>query len=422
MNAAIPSSRRHGPVLSAITGILSAALVLSPLPAAASSPATFGMFAPAAAPATAGNTVGLFRITGDAQLADQIRSQIQTDMSAAGYNVKGIALDIDAAGGKVKCKQGPDACIGKIVEWLNKGAAKSGAGYDYLIYGTVGTGGAPSSIVIYDVAKKAKVKEFTPSPMPDDLILPLALPRAMVVTLDNYRTAPVPATPEEEKILAELDEPAKTPEELRAEADAIRAAQDKVSAGQGELIDTSNVQVDLKKDFKQFCRTGPAKPRVNKDDPKDLRPVCKRGPFFGYWQTRAWVALGLTAGALVTTGVFYSLGLAARGPYKSALADLKASGLDNTDPLQSDEYTAMASEVAEKGNTMRRRLIGGDVALLTTVLLAGVLGVIIYQDRTDAKDFIKTEKSLRAVSRIQNFRVSPMLSRHTQGVGLGFNF
>ena len=27
------------------------------------------------------------------------------------------------------------------------------------------------------------------------------------------------------------------------------------------------------------------------DDPKDLRPVCKRGPFFGYWQTRAWVAL-----------------------------------------------------------------------------------------------------------------------------------
>lgn len=421
MNAAHPSSRRHGPLLTAFTGMLSAALVLSPLPAAASSPATFGMFAPAAAPNSAGNTVGLFRLTGDPAIADALRSQIQSDMSAAGYNVKGIALDIDAAAGKVKCKGGPDACLGKIVEWLNKGAAKSGTTYDYLVYGTFG-GAAPSSIVVYDVAKKTKVKEFTPSATPEDLILPLALPRAMVMALDNYRTPPPPITPEEEKVLAELDEPAKTPEELRAEADAIQAAKDKVAAGQGELIDTSKVTVDLKKDFKDFCRNGPPKPRASKDDPKDLRPVCKRGPFFGYWQTRAWVALGLTAGALVTTGVFYSLGLVARGPYKQALKDLEASGLDKANPLDSADYTAMAADVADKGNTMRRRLIGGDVALLTTVLLAGVLGVIIYQDRTDAKDFIKTEKSLRAVSKIQNFRLAPMVGRHTQGLGLGFNF
>src|SRR5690606_38932230 len=120
----------------------------------------------------------------------------------------------------VKCKGGPDACMGKIVEWLNKGAAKSGVGYDYLIYGNGGAGpGTRGSIVLYDVAKKAVVKEFTPTNNPDDLILALALPRAMVATLNNYRTPAPPITPEEEQLLAELDEPGKTPEELRAEAD-----------------------------------------------------------------------------------------------------------------------------------------------------------------------------------------------------------
>ncbi|WP_434427911.1 hypothetical protein [Nannocystis pusilla] len=421
MTAAITSSR-PSPLLRAFTGVLCAALAFSPLPAAAASPASFGMFAAAPAPASTGNTIGLFRLSGDPASAEALRSQILTDMSAAGYNVKGVALDIDGAAGKVKCKGGADACVGKVIEWLNKGAAKSGTVYDYLIYGTVGGPNGASSIVIYDVAKKAKVKEFTPSLSPDDLILPLALPRAMVTSLNNYRTPAAPATAEEQKILAELDEPAKTPEELAAEKAAIDDAIGKVAAGQGELIDTSNVKVDLKKDFKDFCRTGPPKPRVNKDDPKDLRPVCKRGPTFGYFQTRAWVALGLTAGALLTTGIFYSLGLAARGPYKSALDDLDNSGLDKTDPLQSDEYTRMAADVADKGNTMRNRLIGGDVALLTTVLLAGVLAVIIYQDRTDAKDFIKTEKSLKSVSRIQNVRGGPILSRGMQGFGFGFNF
>lgn len=402
--------------------MLSAAIVLSPLPAAAGSPATFGMFAPAPAGAPAGNSVGLMRLGGDPAAAESLRSQILTDLSGGGYTVKGVALDVDAAAAKVKCKGGADACIGKVAEWLIKGA-KGGTTYDYLVYGTYSPDPAvPSTIVIYDVAKKAKVKQFNPAPTAEDLILPLVLPRAMVVTLNNYRTPAPPISEAEQKTIAELDEPAKTPEELRAEAEAIKRAEDSVTEGQGEMIDTSKVAVDLKRDFKDFCRNGPAKPRANKDEPKDLRPACKRGPFFGYWQTRGWVALGLTAGALLTTGIFYTLGLAARGPYKSKLADLEASGLDNTDPLMSGEYTAMAADVAAAGNSMRRRFIGGDVALLTTVLLAGVLGVIIYQDRTDAKEYIKTEKSLKAVSRIQNFRGGPILSRGMQGVGFGFNF
>jgi hypothetical protein len=424
MNAAHQSSR-PSPVLRALTGVLSAAIALSSMPAAAASPASFGMFAPAAdaaAPATAGNGVGLMRLGGDAALGDALRSQLQTDLSAAGYAVKGVALDIDAAAGKVKCKGGADACVGKVAEWLIKGA-KGGTTYDFLVYGKVSTDPAVgSSIVIYDVAKKTKIKEFTPTFTPEDLILPLALPRAMVTGLTNYRTPPAAATPEEQKLLAELDEPAKTPEEIAKEKQAIADAEAKVAAGQGEMIDTTGIEVDLKKDFKQFCRKGPPKPRASKDEPKDLSPACSRGPVFGYWQTRAWVALGLTAGALLTAGVFYTMGLAARGPYKKSLDTLNGSGLDNTNPLDSEMYTELAADVADKGNTMRRRFIGGDVALLTTVLLAGVLGVIIYQDRSDAKEFIKTEKSLKAVSKIQNVRGGPILSTTVQGFGFGFNF
>lgn len=419
MNAATSSSR-PSLLLRALTGALSAAIAFSPLPAAAATPATFGMFAPAPAPAPAGNTVGLMRLGGDPGVAEAFRSQISTDLGAAGFNVKGVALDIDAAAAKVKCKGGADACVGKVAEWLLKGA-KAGVTYDYLVYGSI-TPGAPSTIVIYDVAKKAKVKEFSPTYAPEDLILPLALPRAIAAGLNNYRTPPAPATADEQKIIAELDEPAKTPEELRAEADAIANAEAKVSAGQGEMIDTSNIKVDLKKDFKEFCRSGPPKPRASKDEPKDLRPVCKRGPFFGYWQTRAFVALGLTAGALVTAGIFYSLGLAARGPYKDSLDTLNASGLQPGDRQTADMYTDLAADVAAKGHAMRTRFIGGDVALLTTVLLAGVLGVIIYQDRTDAKDYIKTEKSLKAVSKIQNLRGGPILTSTVQGFGFGFNF
>ena len=187
--------------------------------------------------------------------------------------------------------------------------------------------------------------------------------------------------------------------------------------------------MNLKADFKKFCRTGPRTPRVNKDDPKDLRPACKLGPKFGYFQTRAWVALGLTGGALITSGLFYALGLAARGPYKDSVKTLEDSGLNGLDPTTSGAYTALAADVAEKGNMMRRRLIGGDVALLTTVLLGAVLGIIIYQDRTDAKGYILEQKKLKLAegvktSRIRpkNFRGGPLLGAQMQGVSFGFDF
>ena len=442
MSAATPRVLpRLSPLRCTLAGVLSGTIALSPLPVLAADGslltlrpealnlAPAGGAAPAATVATAastGNVVGLFRFGGDPDAASSMRSQVQIDLEGAGYVVKGVALDIDTAADKVKCKGGPDECVGKVVEWLTKGAkGKGGTTYNFLVYGTWSTDPArPGSLVIYDVAQKKKVREIAPAGTVDDLILPLALPRELAVSLKEYQNPPPPVTEAETKILAELDEPSKTPEELRAEADAIKKAQESVDTGMSEAVDTSGVTVDLKKDFKTYCRTGPRKPRVNKDDPKDLRPSCKLGPGFGYFQARGWVALGLTAGALVTTGLFYTLGMVARKPYKDANAKLEASGFDPLDPTMSTQYTALAADVAAKGNTMRKRFVGGDVALLATVLLGAVLGIIIYQDRTDAKAFIRTEKSLKAVSRLKpaNFRGGPALSTTMQGVTFGFDF
>jgi hypothetical protein len=243
-------------------------------------------------------------------------------------------------------------------------------------------------------------------------------------------TPPAGPTPEEEKILATLDEPEKTPEQIAAEqkavadaeADAARAAADT------SVIDTENIPVDLKADFKDFCRTGPRRKRKSKEDPKDLRPKCQRGPFFGYWQPRAWVALGITSGLAAATAITYGLAAAARGNYNSAVDDLDAyNAMVGGDPTKDpnlitsggQSYDALATEVSRTGSIVRRRAIVGDVLLGTSVLMAGVLTIIIFQDRTAAKRYIEDEKRIRSIS---DLRVGPMIGKDGQGVAASFHF
>jgi hypothetical protein len=53
------------------------------------------------------------------------------------------------------------------------------------------------------------------------------------------------------------------------------------------------------------------------------------------------------------------------------------------------------------------------------VLVGGVLGIIIYQDRRDAKAFLKEEKALKMVGDV---RVGPILTKDMQGVTGSFRF
>ena len=417
----------------ALSLLVAATVCAAPLPALAAAPLPLVASSLAAAPkksaepATDGKTLALLRCDGG-DAANELRATLQTALQDQGYTARGVALDTTTAAKKVKCKAGPDSdeCLAAVGKWLNNNP-KTAA--DFILFGSVGEGaGAAVSIVMFDIAKGERVETFNTKFNEGDLILPIVLPQQVVTSLNDHREPPPPVTAEEQAILDTLDEPLKTPEEIQAELDAIKKAEeDAARAQQDAVINTDDIEADLTKDFEAFCRKDgePRKKRESKEDPKDLRPACKRGSFWGYWQPRAWVALGLTAGAALGAGTMYTLALVGRGPYGDAVDALDAynaaaSGDPRRDPnAAAGGYDALATEVSRTGAIVQRRAIVGDVLLGTTVLLGGVLAIIIYQDRNDAKTFIKEEKSIRAIS---NIRVGPILTRDTQGVGLGFRF
>jgi hypothetical protein len=421
--------------LQRVSSLLLAAVVgATSVPALAAAPvfsagAVVLAAAPAPAPTTDGKTIGLMRFTGSPAAAE-LRASLQPELESEGYTVKGVAVDLPGAAKAVKCKGEPesDECLAAIGKWV----AGSKTPADYLLFGSVGEApGNEVHLVLYDTRQSKRIETIDTAFNPGDLIMPLVLPRTLVTALEHHKTPPPGPTEDDLAAIAALDEPDKTPEEIAAEQRAIAEAEAEAAAAQqDQVISTAGIEADLKADFEQFCRKDgePRRKRKTKEEPKDLRPACKRGPFWGYWQPRAWVALGLTTGTALGTIALYSAALAARGPYKDAVDALDAytaavGGDPRRDPnlaTSGDQsYASLATEVSATGAVMRRRAIIGDVLLGTTVLLGGVLAIIIYQDRTDAKRFIKEEKSLKAISDV---RVGPMLSRETQGVGLHFRF
>lgn len=425
-------------LLHRVSSLLVAAAIAAPLPllsaparaaAPAFSPGSVLWAAPAkppATPATDGRTIGVMRFTGTPAAAE-LRATLQPVLEEAGYTVRGIALELSEAAKKVKCKAAADSdeCLAAVGKWLNANPKTSA---DFILFGNVSEA-ADVDLVVFDVTKGQRVATFDTRFNEGDLILPIVLPQALVTALQEHQTPPPGPTPEELAAVEALDEPDKTPEEIAAEKDAIAKAEAEAAAAkQDQVIDTEDIQVSLTDDFEAFCRNEPRRKRKSREEPKDLRPACKRGPFWGYWQPRAWVALGLTVGTGLGAAAMYSAALAARGPYKDAVDAVEAyeaavGGDPRRDPQFTEgdgqSYDALATEVSRTGSIMRRRAIVGDVLLGTTVLLGGVLAIIIYQDRSDAKRFIKEEKSLRAIS---DLRVGPMLSKHTQGMGLSFRF
>ncbi|HET6585522.1 MAG TPA: hypothetical protein VFG69_18815 [Nannocystaceae bacterium] len=408
---------------------IAAALCLPTTPVEAAGPAKKPAAAPA--PATSGKTVALLRFGGPPPSRGDLRPLVQAKLEENGFSIKSVALDLPGAAAKVKCKGAPDTpeCFATIGKWLNS-SPKTAA--DFIVHGTY-TAGTPMTgkFVVYDIAKGVVVRQFDMAIAEEDLVAREVLPGAVATALVDHMTPPAPISEAEQKIIASLDEPEKTPEQIAAEQKAIADAEADAAreVADAEVIDTENIPVDLRADFKDFCRTGPRKKRKSREDPKDLRPKCQRGPIFGYWQPRAWVALTLTLGAGIGTIAAYSLALVARKPYKAAVSDVDAyvdaaGGDPSKDPnlaMQGDQrYDALATEVSRTGSIMRRRAIVGDVLLGTTVLLTGVLAIIIFQDRTDAKNFIKQEKGLRAISK--TFRLAPTFSRTGAGAGMGFKF
>jgi hypothetical protein len=350
---------------------------------------------------------------------------MQASLSGQGYTANFIKRSLDEAAEKNKCKGADASCLEKIGAYLNK---NSTIAYDYFMWATIPAEGL-ATVSIYDVKAKKTVVELSMVTSPNDFILTEVVGAAVARRLVETQVPPSPATEEEQQILATIDEPNETPEEVAAREAALLAAMDEAAQNFNASLDAGEQSVDLKADFDAFCRTGKREDKeVEGDDGKitkerDLRPACKRGPVFGYWQPRAWVALTLTLGSAATMGTMWGLAAAAHSDWKKAKDELDASNLSADDPTKSCNadgvcYEDLAGAVSDATAQVRRRAIVGDVFLGATVLLTGVLAIIIYQDRQAAKGFLAGEKELRAVS---NLRVAPVFGR-INGAALGFEF
>ena len=403
---------------------LALGLSLAPLPTLAAPPAEEATSGDADAGATVGGNVAILKFTGDDYKANDFRGRVQNALTEQGYTANFIKRSIDEAKDKNKCKDLTDSCLEKIGAYLNK---NSSTAYDFYAWAVV-PGDGTATIVIYDIAKKKKVVELSMLSSPQDYILPEVIGGAVARRLVESQSPAAGASEEEKQILATLDEPEETPEEIAAREAAVRDAMEEAGMGVGANIDVGAQAVDLREDFDEFCRTGKREDKVIEGDDgetskeRDLRPPCKRGPVFGYWQPRSWVALTLTLGSAATMGTMYGLAAASRGKWSTAKANLDASGLSATDPYDTCDgntcYEDLAGQVSAASAEIRRRAIVGDVFLGATVLLTGVLAIIIYQDRQAAKDFIAHEKELRALS---NLRIGPVFGE-SNGAALSFDF
>jgi hypothetical protein len=423
MTRSIAPSTIFSPARRLVGAALTLSLMAAPLPVFAAPPPEGGD-APAASPATAGGNVAILKFTGDDYQANIYRDKIQTALQAQGYTANFIKRSIDEAKDKNKCRNLDADCLEKIGAYLNKNSATV---YDYYVWAEVPASGA-GSVVVYDVKKKQKIVDIDLAVSYNDIILVEVIGNAVAKRVAESQVPAETATDAEKEILATLDQPKETPEEIEKRKKDLDDAATAAAAAAAAGVDAGEQTVDLKGEFDKLCRTGPREDvEVEGDDgeiikERDLRPPCKRGPVFGYWQPRAWVALTLTIGSAAGMGVMYGLAAAARSDWRDATDNLEASGLSGTDPNNACNgdacYADLAGEVSNAAAQVRRRAIIGDVMLGTTVLLAGVLAIIIYQDRQAAKAFLKKEKELRAVS---NLRVAPVFGI-TNGAAMSFEF
>jgi hypothetical protein len=403
---------------------LATSMVLAPLPALASAPAADTAEAPAEAAATVGGNVALLRFDGASASGSELRESLQYAIAGEGYTVKGIKRSGEEAAKKNKCDFGDAACYEKIGKYLNKNAKTP---FDFFVAGAGAEAGGQGKVVIYDITNNKVVRELSFTGTPDDIILIYTLPPAIGKAMREYQVPAAPMGDDEKKIIAELDEPEKTAEELKAEQEALEQAAQAGTAGYNAGLDAGEQEVDLKRDFETYCRKGPREDKKEVDLQgeetviRDMRPVCKRGAFFGYWQGKAYAVLTLTALSAAGTGLMYGLALGAKSDWKKAKDALDASGTSaaHPDDQGGTTYQTLASDVTDAGHRVRRNAIIGDALLGTTVVFGGLLGIIIWQERQQAKTFIQEQKELKAISDLQ---VAPVVGNGTYGVAGGFRF
>lgn len=309
-------------------------------------------------------TIAIAPFAGDSDATDDAIAQRLVDAGRTPTLVK--AKDAVAV---VQCGAQPtDACLATASARLHA----AGIPFDVLVTGSVQRGVQGGvHVVVFDARAGVRLASIATTYGDGDDVTPIVVPQRVVAAIVDEGAPVGPAD------LGPLDEPPKPSAQLARESERIADAQRRAERrARAELADGLDVAVDLKQDFRSICRSGPRQGR-RRDDP---RPRCEHGAFFGYWQPRSWVVLGLASGALVTSGVFYGLAAATRAEHEDALA-------------AGDE-----GRIADTQAQLTQRALFGDIAIATTALLVGVLAISVVVDRHEAKGFVRETKVRRLLA------------------------
>lgn len=397
----------------------------------------------ASAAPTTGGRVAVLRFTGDKASADELRSFVASELEGLGFTVGGIRVSMADAAKKNKCEITEADCLKRIGAYVNKNAKQPFNFYVYADAQAATPTAGQSRLMFFDIDKGVVVSEIIATPTPNDQMLANAMVSAMRTDVARYQT-PLPELSAEER--AKLDnpgDPEKTVEEA-AEEERILAESQKKAAADAKKQAVANVDdIDLKRDFKEFCRTGPRKDTEVRDiegkvtTERDYSPPCKRGPFFGYWQPRSYALAAATGIGLLASLGLYGMSMAARGKYNTAksnfenrfgagesakeLVDKQKDLFDGrvcNSAKEADCYLNLAGEVSETGHKVRQLALYGDIALGVSVVLAGITALSVFQDRNDAKKYLRERRALK----LSTLRVSPVFGGGLSGAAASLRF
>lgn len=286
--------------------------------------------------------VALLRLEHDPQPGAHLRTALHEALEAEGYAVTGIARTSSELAASLRCDAHTDACREAIARDLETQTKQR---FDYYVWGEAPTPRL-ERFLVWDLARAAVVVEIEHSLGTQDYVWPLVFGPVLAARIRQLRE-PVVASEAELAALAALDdEPPMPPLPPLLVPGCSYPAR----------LPIAQRRVDLDRDFEDDCRNSP------RDDPafggRDLRPVCKRGPVFGYFQPASWTLLALSSASLLGMATSYTLATA--GPDSSQRA------------------------AAWTGHALAGLSVG-----LGTALVATIVG-----ERKRAKQFIQREREL----------------------------
>lgn len=178
----------------------------------------------------------------------------------------------------------------------------------FLVLGSVvpAVGGPAVEVRIFDreLAEGSPTTVLQARMRQGDVVLPVVFPTAVSGAIAERIEPPPPPTEAELDAMARLDDPPAAPLDPCEVGFCCRYPAPAPPPDPSELtLD----DIDLRDEFETICRVGPPRGPRWVGDPEDLRPICRRGPVWGYVRPRTWAVGSLFVASSGATALAFGL-------------------------------------------------------------------------------------------------------------------